>query len=95
MKKSYNKPYLGVESFQLNAAVANTCTGGNARSAPRGIAINHWESTCSFPEGPNKPGQFFSLVNCQIDLTDGSVDGNDTLCYHGPMLSNGIIFTFS
>ena len=93
MKKTYRKPYLGVESFQLNAAVAATCSGGNSRSSPRGISINHWETTCAFPDNNNP--QFFSLSNCQIDLTDASLDGNDTLCYHGPMLSNGITFTYS
>ena len=86
MKKIYKKPYLGVESFQLNAAVAAACSSDGRRP------INHRSTTCSFPE---KSGQFFSLVNCQIDVSDGSVDGNDTICYHGPLLSNGITLTFS
>ena len=86
MKKKYVKPYLGVESFQLNAAVATACSRNSAQ------AIYYYEDSCSFPRGS---GQFFSLVNCQIDVTDASLDGNNTLCYHGPILSNGIIFTFS
>ena len=86
MKKAYKKPFLGIESFQLNAAVAAAC------STDKRIPIYHFEDGCSFPKDS---GQFFSLVNCQIDVTDGSVDGNDTVCYHGPLLTNGIVFTFS
>lgn len=29
MKMKYNKPYLAVESFQLNAAIAGSCAGEN------------------------------------------------------------------
>ena len=86
MKKSYRKPYLGVEAFQLNAAVAEACS--TAGREP----IHYGESNCSFPKDS---GQFFSLFNCQIDVTNGSNDGNDTICYHGPLLSNNIVFTFS
>lgn len=90
MKKQYKKPYLGLESFQLNAALAAACSSssGSGRRTP----INHGETTCSYPIGS---GQFFSAYNCQVDLTDATVDGNDTLCYHGPGLSNGMVFTFS
>lgn len=84
MKKQYNKPYIGLESFQLNAAIADAC------STSGGTAINHGESTCSFANG-----QFFSLFNCETDVTGPANDGNDTLCYQGPLLSGGIVFTFS
>lgn len=86
MKKQYKKPYLALESFQLNAAIANAC------STTKRTPIRHQEDTCSYPVGS---GQFFSLFNCQVDVSDGSNDGNDTLCYHGPELANGIVFTFS
>ena len=88
MKKKYVKPYLGMESFQLNAAVAAVCSDDDR------VPINHRAETCSFPEGRDQYGQFFSLVNCQMDLTGGE-DGNNTLCYHGPEISNGIVFTYS
>lgn len=84
MKKVYSKPYIGIDSFQLNAAIATACTTGGGQS------INHGESTCSFANG-----QFYSLVNCQIDLTGPANDGNDTICYHGPLLTGNITFTFS
>ena len=58
MKKEYNKPYIGVESFQLNAAIADACSTMGSRP------INHGETTCSFANG-----QFYSLINCQIDLS--------------------------
>lgn len=87
MKKPYRKPYLGVESFQLNAAVAAAC------STDQRIPINHGPSSCAFPSKDN--AQFFSLSNCKIDVTDGSQDGNNTVCYHGPLLSNGITFAYS
>lgn len=84
MKKQYNKPYIGLESFQLNAAIADACsTMGNT-------PINHEEDVCSFAGG-----QFFSLINCQMDLTGPANDGNDAICYHGPLASGGIVFTWS
>ena len=85
MKKVYSKPYIGLESFQLNAAIASACSTMGKQP------INHGESSCSF----NDEGQFYSLVNCQIDLTGPANDGNDSICYHGPLISGGISFTFS
>ena len=91
MKKEYNKPYIGVESFQLNAALATACSTSGY------IAINYGPSTCAFPPSSETPGkgQFFSLINCQFDLTGPNEDGNDTDCYHGPLLSGNITFTWS
>lgn len=86
MKKQYESPYLGVESFQLDAAIATVCSESGA------VSINHYEDTCSFPKNS---GQYFSYTNCQIDVTDASLDGNNTHCYHGPLLSGGITFAFS
>ncbi len=84
MKKQYQKPYIGLESFQLNAAIADACSTNNYRP------INHGPSSCSFANG-----QFFSYQNCQMDLTGPVIVGIDTVCYHGPLLSGGVIFTFS
>ena len=39
MKKEYTKPFLAVESFQLDAAVAGACK-------ENGVAINHTLDTC-------------------------------------------------
>lgn len=76
MKKEYRKPYLMVESFQLDAAIAATCTSQGF------LPINYSENTCTFDNG-----QFFNYNNCQMDLTGPEGDGNDTLCYHGPLLA--------
>ena len=84
MKRPYKKPYLGVESFQLNAALAQSC------SAQHYTPINRGPNDCTFDNG-----QFFNLFNCQLDLTYSDDDGNDTICYHGPILSFGEIFTWS
>ena len=43
MKKEYRKPYLAVESFQLDAAVASGC--GNA------ITVNQSIESCAASEG--------------------------------------------
>ncbi|MBE6984460.1 MAG: hypothetical protein E7434_02380 [Ruminococcaceae bacterium] len=84
MKRPYQKPYLGLESFQLNAAVAAAC------STDGYTPIRHREDDCTFDNG-----QFYNLFNCQVDLTGPANDGNDTICYHGPTASQGQIFTWS
>ena len=73
MKKKYEKPLLIIESFQLDATVAASC------SSQGYIPIDYNEDGCSFDNG-----QFFNLNNCQVDLTGPNGDGNDTTCYHGP-----------
>ena len=76
MKREYKKPVLAVESFQLDAAIAASC------SSQHYIPIHYGEDDCVF-EG----GQFFNYNNCQVDLTGSGGDGNDTTCYHGPLLA--------
>lgn len=84
MKKNYVKPYLAVESFQLDAAIAAAC------SSQGFIPINYGENSCTFDNG-----QFFNSINCQVDLTGPGFDGNDTICYHGPTLTPGMTFLAS
>ncbi len=84
MRRKYEKPYLGLESFQLNAAIALSCSSGGFRP------INYGEESCTYDHG-----QFYNFFNCQVDLTDATHDNNDSICYHGPMLSGGIVFTWS
>lgn len=76
MKKVYKKPIVVIESFQLDAAVAASC------SSQGYIPINHGENTCTFDNG-----EFFNYNNCQMDLTGPEGDNNDTTCYHGPLLA--------
>lgn len=84
MKKVYKKPIVVIESFQLDAAVAASC------SSQGYIPINHGENTCTFDNG-----EFFNYNNCQVDLTGSEGDGNDTQCYHGPMAASGTTFVAS
>lgn len=77
MKRTYTKPLIAMESFQLNAAIAASC------SSEDGIAIHYGENTCTYDDG-----QFFNYNNCQFDLTGPEGDGNDTDCYHGPIVAN-------
>lgn len=81
MKKKYVKPILVIESFQLDAAIAASC------SSQRFIPINYGENSCGFDEISKGYWQFFNYDNCEMDLTGPGGDGNDTLCYHGPMLA--------
>ena len=78
MKKTYVKPELVVESFQLNAAVAASC------SSEGGEAINYSETQCEHDGG------YFALDACEIPVTgaDQKYDNNssDEFCYHGPMI---------
>lgn len=79
MKKDYKKPYLLVESFQLDAAIAASCSPGK-------IPLNYGLDSCTPLE--ELPG--FSYIGnlCIHDVkVDGKVDGdgNDTICYHGPL----------
>lgn len=80
MKKTYVKPYIAVESFQLDAAIAVAC------SAQGYLPIGYGENSCGYGQIGDKYWQFFNLDNCEMDLTGPGGDGNDTECYHGPML---------
>ena len=77
MKRTYTKPLIAMESFQLDAAIAASCSSQNY------IPINYGEDDCTFDNG-----QFFNFKNCEMDLTGPEGDGNDTTCYHGPLIAN-------
>lgn len=84
MKKKYEKPVLMIESFQLDATVAASC------SSQDGIPIHYGESNCVFDGGA-----YFNYNNCDEDVTGSDDDGHDTICYHGPELTGGLTFTYS
>lgn len=84
MRKKYSKPFLKWESFQLDAAIAASC------SSQGFIPIGHGENNCTY-----KNDQFFNYDNCQCDVTGPEDDGNDAVCYHGPEASMGEIFISS
>lgn len=79
MKKKYEKPVLIIESFQLDATVAASCSSQGYQE------LNYNENMCGFEPGIDKQWQFFNYHNCDLDLTGPEGDGNDTVCYHGPI----------
>ena len=90
MKKVYKKPVVIVESFQLNAAIAGSCSDGTP--------INHYQDTCGYGE-PMEDGfkfHYFVEFTCDVDVTLYTGDDNDQPCYHGPTHNiNGNIFVWS
>ena len=81
MRKSYQKPILAVESFQLDAAIAGSCSGQGY------VPLNHYEKNCQFD------GRFFSS-QCYEDVVTPS-NPNDEICYHGPTATGGMTFIYS
>lgn len=82
MKKTYVKPELVVESFQLDAAVAASCSSRGKQS------IGYSQNTCTLEE--EIPGLGYFGDKCaQGIVVDG--DGNDTFCYHGPVATDAFM----
>ena len=74
MKKTYVKPYIAVETFQLDAAIAAACS-------PNKQPLNYSMDTCTLEE--EMPGYNYFGNLCVHDVqVEG--DGNDLICYHGP-----------
>ena len=72
MKREYQKPYLAMESFQLNAAIAASC------SSEGKTPINYGVDSC----GNGYFGVYFGS-SCEVDVTNPGGDENDELCYQG------------
>lgn len=85
MKRKYKKPVLAVESFQLDAAIAGSCSSVTA--------IGHYENTCGY--GGTGPWEYFSEYTCEVDVTGQGGDSNDKPCYHGPYSADGKTFVWS
>lgn len=79
MKRNYNKPYLVMESFQLNAAIATSCSGEGKQP------IHYGENTCTVGDDPGEQAVEYLGNACELDIVgDVGGDANDTVCYHGP-----------
>lgn len=86
MKREYRKPYLLVESFQLDAAIAAACSEDGK------MPINYGLDTCRATE--EDPGMTYIGNMCIHDVkVEG--DGNDLICYHGPMVDFNSTFLAS
>ena len=84
MKKTYVKPYIAVESFQLDAAIATSCSDSGK------YALGHAVNDCKHESG------YFGDACSPFDVTDfKGADGNDELCYHGPFPGIGDAFLAS
>lgn len=95
MKRKYKKPILAVESFQLDALVAASCSSTVLQAdtaCPHGTAIGYSENSCGNGTGKDAKWYYYNYDNCDIDLS--YADGNDTVCYHGPTLA-GTVFVNS
>ena len=73
MKKKYIKPMFVIESFQLDATIAASC------SSQGYFPINYSEKSCGFEEGVDKQYMFFNYDNCDLDLTGSGGDGNEPI----------------
>ncbi len=73
MKTEYQKPYLAVESFQLNAAIAGSCAGLTT--------LSHGLDTCTLNDGigVDQSGTTFFGAKCQDDVVN--TDNTDAFCY--------------
>ena len=83
MKREYRKPYLAMESFQLTAAIAASC------SSQEKTPLNYGISNCKSGDDEGETYVDYLGNACDVDiLGDENVgitgDDNDTLCYHGP-----------
>ena len=94
MKKTYTKPYIAMESFQLDAAIAASCTSDDKQSL--GYAVN--TCTLSDNKGIQLPTAHVLGLACaavgEVDIVNGGVgsDLNDTYCYHGPTIDVATLF---
>lgn len=78
MKKAYAAPCLAVESFQLDAAVAGSCS-------EKDLAIlNYAAETCKLYTDSSKTTEDYIFgSSCAENLVKYNAgDPNDTLCYH-------------
>lgn len=86
MKKTYSKPYIAVESFQLDAAIASAC------SADGKHALGYSMNSCTLED--NKGSTEFTGLhyfgNACIHNVMVEGDGNDLICYHGPVPASGM-----
>lgn len=83
MKKSYVKPYIVAETFQLDAAIAAACSKDGKMS----LGYNIDGCTLEDDRGTKAPGLGYFGDLCDFDIkVEG--DGNDEICYHGPTPAN-------
>ncbi len=80
MKKTYIKPQIAYESFQLSTSIASGCDL---------FASNMAQYVCPVTD-PDSGFTIFSEANAQCDTVP--VGGNDSVCYDVPM-ANWMVFS--
>lgn len=92
MKKTYTKPYIAVESFQLDAAIASSCSASGKGSL--GYTVDN--CTLTDDKGTYAPALSLFGIACEaagnIDIVNAGSDGNDGYCYHGPTIDVTTLF---
>lgn len=76
MKKAYEKPRVGYESFKLSNSVSSGCEG----------IANLGENQCSI----TIPELGIEIFNIQIMCEYTAPGGDDTICYHAPSDWNNV-----
>lgn len=88
MKKTYVKPYVAVESFQLDAAIATSCSSNGLYTL--GYSID----TCTLEDNKGSTEfiglNYFGAACVHNVMLEG--DGNDLICYHGPTQQANTLF---
>ena len=88
MKKKYVKPYVAVETFQLDAAIANSCSKDDLYTL--GYSID----TCTLEDNKGSTefvgSNYFGAACIHNVMLEG--DGNDQICYHGPTVKANELF---
>lgn len=78
MKKTYTRPELFYENFQLSQSIASGCEG----------IANFNERECSvLLQGPGYDIKLFSMVNVCRDVPPNP---DDYVCYHAPSEANNV-----
>lgn len=81
MKKEYIKPYLAVESFQLNAAIAGACTGK--------ITLNQSVDECTTHDGNGMVNTSVFLFGAAcIQIPNGIDITQQDTCYQAMSMSD-------
>lgn len=91
MKKIYTKPYIAVESFQLDAAIAASCT---PNKGSLGYSVN--DCTLTDDKGTYAPTLNLFGIACEqaggLNIVHTGSDANDFYCYHGPTVDVTTLF---
>lgn len=73
MKKIYTKPFIAVESFQLNAAIAASCSSQGKQK------VGFTMDGCNLAE--EAPNEIYIGKACAENILNSDINTDDGLCY--------------